>query len=145
MAHIRTQIREALTTRLSGLSLTGTNVFPSAIWPIPTDSLPAILITTPKDERLDGGGGRFEHDCTVIVAIRAQAVAGFEATVDAVCVDVETAIETDWTLGGVAAGGWLDDTAIRMDKNADQVVIACDMSYRFRYFYDGDDPQTPTN
>ena len=46
MAHVRTQIRDAVVTALTGLSQTGDNVFASHKFPMSNNRLPGICIYT---------------------------------------------------------------------------------------------------
>ena len=44
--HKRQQIREAVGTRITSLTTTGSNVFQSRVYPLETGNLPALIVYT---------------------------------------------------------------------------------------------------
>jgi len=46
MSHVRQQIREAVATRLTGLTTTGVNVFASRVYSLADEKLPALAVYT---------------------------------------------------------------------------------------------------
>ncbi len=77
MAHIRQSIRDNAVTAVTGLSITGSNVFRSRGYPLGTNKLPALCVYTDSEvveyNRLD----RVRYiDCTVDIVIEAYGVRG---------------------------------------------------------------------
>ena len=72
MAHIRQSIRDNAVTAVTGLSITGSNVFRSRGYPLGTNKLPALCVYTDSEvveyNRLDRV--RDVH-CTVDIVIEA--------------------------------------------------------------------------
>ena len=49
MAHVRQSIRDNVVTAVTGLSITGSNVFRSRVYPLGTNKLPALCVYTDCD------------------------------------------------------------------------------------------------
>ena len=54
MAHVRKQIREAVKTKVTGLTTTGNNVFETRIYNLKPSNLPAIIVSTPDETSFVG-------------------------------------------------------------------------------------------
>ena len=105
MAHVRESIRNNITTALTGLTTTGSNVFQTRFYPLAQAKLPALgiycksdsseyeTITTPRTVR---------HEAEFTVECYAKATANIEDTIDDICVEVREALYTDLTRGGNA-------------------------------------------
>jgi len=104
MAHVRAKIRNALKSALTGLSITGSNVFKSKAYPRHADQLPALLIYSGAEESepvdFDDATDR-DYDVVVEAALFASAEQ-VDDLLDDIAVEVENAILVDQTLGGLA-------------------------------------------
>jgi hypothetical protein len=102
--HARQQIREAVATALTGLTTTGTRVYQSRM--LPTDALPCLLIETNGEEieRMGGLGATQQRRLQIAVRGFAKASANVDDTLDAIALEVETALETAGTLGSKIKG-----------------------------------------
>ena len=88
--HARQQIREAVATRLTGLAATGSRVFQSRMRAQKT--LPCLLIAC-GDERIEQGiQTAQDRSLEIIVTGLAKATANVDDALDAIALQVETAI-----------------------------------------------------
>jgi hypothetical protein len=106
MAHVRTQLRNAVAARLAGLATTGANVFdsrpPLTKWP--DADLPGLSIATPSDDFDPEGSamkGPNAFDLTLEVTVRAKGT-DCVAVGDQAAAEIQAAIAADETLGGIA-------------------------------------------
>ena len=106
MAHARTQIRQALVTRLTGLATTGVNIAADRYHLFDDATLPALRVYAESEDLLDElMGGRQQRRVTFTVEAIAKQNAALDDTLDQIALEVETAIASERTLGGLARGG----------------------------------------
>jgi hypothetical protein len=128
MTHRRKTIRDAFVAAVTGLTATGTRVFPSRVYPLAEDQLPALRITTPGDS---GDGDTI--GVSVMPALRrvrivceavAKANTGADDAVDSISEQVEAALTANALLSGavlkLAYVGFEQDTSGEGDQ---QVVV----------------------
>lgn len=153
MAHARQQIREAITAQLTGLATTGSNVFASRVHPMDDAHLPALAIYTLSeavDADLDVGAtpaGAVPQfrTLTVLVRGRAKAAVDLDDTLDDICAEVEDALYTDETLGGLVLKG-LDLVSTEIEMAAlDKPVGEARMTWQVVYRVDAKAPETLIN
>mgnify|MGYP003133919975 FL=1 len=105
MAHVRKLIRDNITTTLTGLSTTGSNVFQTRFYPLAEAKLPALAIYT-KSEASEYGTLKVPRTQirTLDVTVEAYVAANSNAdnTLDTIAVEIEEALATDLTRGGRA-------------------------------------------
>ncbi|MDH5528386.1 MAG: hypothetical protein OEY97_13930, partial [Nitrospirota bacterium] len=97
MPHVRTQIRIAVATALTGLPTTGPNVHPSRVWPLQEADLPALLVhavSDPVDEEQHtlGRPRKLTRDLSLVVEARAAGTAGLDDTLDTIESEVIAAL-----------------------------------------------------
>lgn len=100
MSHVRTQIRDAVVTVLTG----HVTVSASRLYPLAESDLPVVLVYT-DDEQIDADGSAFailERRLTLVLEVVAQATGTVDVTLDGLLATVETRMATVPTLGGVA-------------------------------------------
>lgn len=101
--HRRQRIRDAVVTKLTGLPLTGSRVYPTRARNLSATELPALRVYTPSEAAERAGdhlfGAHMSHRVAVTVEVVAKAADDVEDTVDAICEQVEAVIEADPTLG----------------------------------------------
>ena len=106
MSHARAQIRNALVARLTGLATTGARVFASRFYVFDAATLPGLRIYADSEEKLgEHMGGRQMRRVQFIVEAVAKQNATLDDTLDQIALEVETAIASEQTLGGLALGG----------------------------------------
>lgn len=105
MAHVRQQIRENIGTTLTGLATTGSNVFETRLFPIGEAKLPAICIYTNSEEAeystITPPRSQM-RELSVAVEFYVKATTNLDDTLDTIAVEIEEALATDLTRGGLA-------------------------------------------
>jgi len=105
MAHVRKQIRDAIVTATTGLSITGSNVFRSRIYPIEQTKLPGLCIFT-KSEAVEFDTLTMSRSVNRVLDVTIEAyvsaTTNYDNTLDQIAVEVEEALAADPTLGSLA-------------------------------------------
>ena len=142
MSHARQQIRDQLKTTLTGLSITGDNVFASRVYP--HELLPSLAIYTTGEELGDESGTRQLRLLNIVVEARVKAVGNFDDTLDSIGAEIETAIftEGDTTLGGTCKDIDLDGVEIEYSGESDQPTALMHMRFVALYRVDKRDVTT---
>jgi hypothetical protein len=125
MAHVRQQIREYFGTTLTGLTTTGSNVYESRVYTLQEDTLPSLVIYTKSEisEPIVIGTDRtMSRELSVVVEGYCKATSNFDDTIDTISVEVEEAIASDRTLGGLAKDVYLESTEIEFTNDGEQPV-----------------------
>lgn len=143
MAHIRTQLRNAVKTRLTGLTTTGANVFGNRVNPTDDAELPALLVMNDAEQITSRAIGsqvaphaRAEMR-TVSLKVRALAKVStaLDDTLDQICLEVEKAIGQDIFLitGGVhlVQDSRLMSTTYELDEQGEKPSGIADMIWDF--------------
>ena len=105
MAHLRNQIRDAVVSRLTGLSTTGSNVFRSRIYPLENNKLPGLCIFTKSESTTFDTLTRPRSISRVLeigVEAYVKAISNYDNTLDTIAVEVEEAIASDVTFSNLA-------------------------------------------
>jgi hypothetical protein len=138
MAHVRTQIRDAVVTALTGLPTTGTRVFSGRARPMAKDSDPYWLVYA-TEERVDvhamGADPVQERTLTLMVEGRAVAsdAEAIEVLLDQIAAEGEPAIVRDASLGGRTQEVTL--TAVRINVEAPGERHQGEVRMEFRVVY----------
>ncbi len=93
--HVRTQIREAVVAEVTGLTITGANVFDSRVWVFEDVDLPAISVRTTEDElaeESEGQGLSQTRYCTVTIEARVKSMTDYTATLDNIDKEITEAL-----------------------------------------------------
>ncbi|MBI5135776.1 MAG: hypothetical protein HZA24_00405 [Nitrospirae bacterium] len=146
MPHVRTQIRGAVATALTGRPSTGARVFPSRVWPLQQADLPALLVYAVSDpvdeEQLTIGRPRkLWRDLELVVEARVAGTTGLDDQLDQIEAEVIAALALDPTLGGLAKDVLFTGAEIDLDA-AETPVGANKMTFRVTYRHREDDPNT---
>lgn len=134
-SHLRTQIRSAVCTALTGLATTGSRVSAARMTPRRGSDLPCLLVET-RSETIDGGPQSIaQHDLRLYVTGYAKANSALEGTLDQIAAEVETALSGAGTLSGLVPGG-LYPVAVEtdFDDSLDQPAGTIELEYRATYF-----------
>ncbi len=134
--HIRQQIRERVTTDLTGLTTTGSNVFQSRVYPLQSGELPGILIYTNSEESMpvvQDANRLLERNLRLSVEAYAEGTANFDDTIDTICKEVETALASDRTLNSLAKDCYLTSTDITLEGSGDKPLGYAQMIFTVEY------------
>lgn len=125
MAHVRKSIRDNITTTLSGLTTTGSNVFQTRLFPIEESKVPALCIYTKSEqteyETLTRPRTQMRA-LEVMVEAYVKGTASLDNTIDTIAVEVEEALATDATRGGNAKDTRITSVDIEFNGDAEQSV-----------------------
>ena len=105
MAHVRKQIRDNIVTTLTGLTTTGSNVFRTRVYPFESSKLPGLAIYTDNEEievQTITAPRTQIRLLTVTVDCYVRGVSNFDNDLDTISEEVEEALATDLTRGGLA-------------------------------------------
>ena len=140
MSHKRTLIRNALVAALTGLATCGAHVYASRLTPLAAGELPAMLVTTGREDNDLAalvGGLPVQRMLEATVVIVVKAASGFEATADTILGEIEARLfdtAAHNTLGGVALSTTLASIADpEMDDSTDQPVVRLPVILRVTY------------
>lgn len=136
MAHVRKSIRDNVTTTLTGLTTTGSNVFQTRLFPMEESKLPALAIYT-KSEASDYSTitpPRTQvRALEVIVEAYVKGTANIDNTIDTIAVEIEEALATDLTRGGYAKDTQVTETDIEFNGDAEQSVAIARFTVAVNY------------
>ena len=137
MAHLRKQIRDQLAVELTGLPLTGSNVFTNRHRPVAASKVPFILVYT-ADEASEPSGGMGQQynlmrTVAVVVEIIASAASALDDTLDGIAESVEAAIGYS-RLGGLVKQVALSGTEYEYDAEASKDHGTLRLTYQALYF-----------
>jgi hypothetical protein len=150
MAHIRTQLRNAIKTRLTGLATTGSSVFNNRQEILSDAELPALIVRNDLDQITSRAIGsqaaphaRMEQRT---VSIKVQAYAkqntGLDDVLDQMCLEVEKAIAADIFMGGLTNDARLMSTSVQFDESSEKVEGSAEMIWEFDTWVPNNAPDT---
>lgn len=138
--HVRQQVREAVSTLLTGLTTTESRVYQSRITPLQANELPALLVAT-NGETLEAlsvtNNPLLERSLTITVTAVAKAVSNLDDTLDAMIKEVEQAINasaTANTLNGLVKEISLKELEIEMNAEAEMPIGQATMTFIASYY-----------
>lgn len=138
--HVRAQIRHAIVEILTGLPTTGANVFQSKISALQDDELPALKVSTNK-ENIDAitinADPVLERELEAVVTIVAKSVDGLDDQLDQIIKEVEQALNVSEeinTLAGLVKSIVL--TGIELDGNSEAETPTGEavLSFKVEYY-----------
>lgn len=136
MAHPRKVIRDAVVLALTGLTQTGSNVHATRTQPLEAAQLPALCVyTLDESSELDVLSPRkMMRNLTLVIEAVAQVNDTLDDTLDQICLEVETQLGTNFTLGGLVKDCRLVSTKITArgtgEKDTGSAVMSFDILYR---------------
>lgn len=137
--HVRTQIRDAAKTLVTGLTTTGANAFAGRpeSRPLQDAELPGLLVYTNEEESeyVSGQRGtrRKARNCQLLVHAFAKGTGDIDATLDTIAKEVEQALEADPTLGALAKDLYLTGTTKESDPEAKQPTWEIVLTFTCEY------------
>lgn len=144
MSHVRTQIRKAMVTRLSGLPTTSAAVFGQRIRPIA--AVPPFLTVYLGDdegELLTVGDDRIEqHNADLVITAYAKDSGDMEDILDQIALEVQTqvATTTDLTFGGLVKLIGAPRIEPDVDDSLEKPCGVNRITYPITYFIAGTNP-----
>ena len=144
MTHVRKQIRDSVTTAVTGLATTGTNVFQSRVYPNEAAKLPSLCVytTTETAEVISLTPPRLMRTLEVVVEGYAKAKTGLDDTLDTIAVEVEEALAVDITRGGIAHQMKITGTEIGLNEEGEQPIGIIKMTFEVDYVTANTDVET---
>lgn len=146
MTHARTQIRNAVTSALTGLSQTGSNVFESHVYPIGEDQLPGLTIYTVNEssELLSrtSSGTKVKRLVDLAVTAYVKEKSGYDETVDSIMVEVEEALQGDSALQNLVKFVYPRELSIDFTGEGDIPVAIAAQTFTLEYHTLIDDVET---
>ena len=133
MAHKRTSIRNNVTTTLTGLTTTGSNVFESRIYPNELSKLPLLNIYSNTETSELLSIGKIERNVEIMVEGFAKATANIDEALDTIAKEVEIALATDLTRGGHAKETYLTNTEYELENIGNQQLGVIKMTFNVQY------------
>ena len=143
--HPRQQIRDAIVTAVTGLTITTDNVFNSRVYRLSDSQLPALIVFTEdesSDRETNGVDGLLMRTLNIMVEVSAHESAGksIEDTLDDIALEVETALGADRDLGGLTTDLFLSGTASKFDPEGEQPFGTLEMTWTAEYYTEIDNP-----
>lgn len=142
MSHLRTHIRDAVVTRVTGLASTGLRVFKSFV--APQADVPFLLVTLDgREDVLMDATSMQERDLTFTVSGFVKKNGDVDADLDQIAFEVEGALAIDPTFGGHCTASWLEAIDSGIDAaSLEQPAGRIDLRYRAKYFTHAGSPGT---
>lgn len=145
MSHVRQQIREYVTSQLTGLTTTGSNIFASRVYPMVADKLPGLLVYTTSESTSETAFSKTRHQTrvlSVVVEGYVRARSDYDDTLDTISEEVETALLDDPLFGGLSVNAELQTTDIDLSGEADQPVGTVRLTFAVTYRTETGQPDT---
>lgn len=147
MAHVRTSIRSAVASRLTGLTTSGSRVYPSRIHPLSDANLPCLRVYLDDEEiaaQTISPNPLLDRRAVLRVECCAKAVSGLDSTLDTMLAEVEAAIAGgDATFGGLLKSRPLPSAvAVDLDEGLEKPVGILRVEYQAFYLTRATTPGT---
>jgi hypothetical protein len=142
MAHKRTSIRNNVTSTLTGLTTTGSNVFESRIYPNELAKLPLLNIYSNSETSELASIGKLDRSLEIMVEGFAKATTNVDEALDTIAKEVEVALANDLTRGGHAKETFLTSTDFELESIANQQIGVVKLNFTVRYITTKVNPET---
>ena len=135
MAHLRKQIRDRITTTLTGLATTGTNVYQTHVYPLSEGQLPGVAIYTLSHEfePLSMSTPRTlanSMDVSIEIYVKGS---DSDDTMDTISEEIESALYADLNLNGLVQNAYMVSMEADHSGEGDQPVTLGKITYRVEY------------
>jgi hypothetical protein len=138
MAHQRQVIREAVRTALLGATAAGSRVYETRVVPNRLTELPALAVYTLQDtvdqEESNTSPRELRRELDLVIEGWVAAGTNADDAMDALALEVETAMHADPYLGGAVADSMLDSTSLEVLDEGDRFTGWFVMTYSVTYF-----------
>lgn len=145
MAHLRKRIRENIVSACTSLTTTGSNVFESRVYPLGSNKLPGVCVYTQDEASLYQTINlpRLIHrSLTVAIEIYVKAISGYDDTLDQICLEIEEALTTDVTRGGLAKDTRITSFTSAFSADGEQPACVGTLVVTVEYCTAENDPET---
>lgn len=136
MSHLRKQIRDKVTTRLTGLSTTAGRVYQTRFYPLQAAALPGLLIYTLREisePETMTRPRKYNREVDFMIEGMAKGTSALDNTLDQIAVEVEEAMLSAPTFDGLARDTVLSGTEIDYNAEGEQPVGSIRMTFTVRY------------
>jgi len=144
MTHVRTQIREAAATTLTGLTTTGTSVFKSRVYPLQPADLPALIVATGSEDLALANIGAAPsqlREVDLIISGIARGGTDVDLEMDQIAAEVETAL-TRASFSGLVKSCELRNLEPEMSGEGDAEHGVIEMTFAVQYVTPINAPET---
>jgi hypothetical protein len=134
--HERQQIREAIAAALVGKTAAGARVFETRILPLRMPELPAVAVYSLSESSDDQQTAPRELKRRIDFAVEAAVKQGtnIDDALDAIALQVETAMDADPTFGGLASDSMLVGTQLDVVEEGDRMMGVAVLRYAVTYY-----------
>lgn len=138
--HERQMLREATIAALLNKTAAGPRVYKSRRAPIPEATLPVIHVYTDQEPVDDNSGKTAPRELTrrpdLVIEAWVVASADVEDSLDAIALQIETAMDADRFLDGCAFNSWLSNTELGVSVQGARPMGAAQLTYSVIYHTD---------
>lgn len=134
--HLRTQVRNAVSTIVTGLPTTADRVYVGRTRPLPTNHDASLLIYTPSETSRRGVAGRppiLERSVMLVIEGRVSMAGLPDDTLDQIAAEVEAAMASDPSLGGLAYNMQFQATEVDTKTEGDRHLGGIRLAYLVTY------------
>lgn len=133
--HLRTSLRDAMATAVTGLTSTGSRVHKSRLYPVAADALPCLLVACGEQEQIQQESNYIQQR-TLLMTVRgmAKATGDLDATLNQIALEVEAAVQAAGVLGGKVDDVTLIEIRTDVDDSMDKPVGVIELTYRLIFF-----------
>tara|TARA_B100000287_G_scaffold433675_1_gene495968 strand:- start:1 stop:441 length:441 start_codon:yes stop_codon:yes gene_type:complete len=145
MAHARQTIREKIVTNVTGLGLTGSNVFDTKLYNLTQTNLPALCVYAEAEssEMSNITNNTLDRNLDVVIEAYCEQNDQIEDTLDTICEQIEEAIGADPTLTDSCASIILMNTEIDFTSFGEKPVGVAKLTYTVNYLTKFTDSSNP--
>lgn len=134
--HKRKEIRDAFVSAVTGLSTTGSSVFVSRVYPLDSDSLPAICVYSKRErsEPITMGVARtYERNLEITAEIYVRGVSGYDDLLDQISAEIENAIYAAGDFNGLIKDIFISQTDVNYQDGAEQPLGSAELEFNIIY------------
>lgn len=136
--HPRQAIRHAVVTQLAGKTAAGARVFPDRRVAFQRVDLPALAVYVPTEsvdvQSRSTAPRELDRRAQVVVEGLVQQAENADDALDALALEVESALHADWGLGGTASDLLLTSTETDVVDTGKQLIGVVRLEFEVRYF-----------
>lgn len=138
MAHIRSQIRGAVTTAVTGLTTTGARVYESRVLPLGSTEMPCLCVYAREDSPIDDDGAMSgvipPRHLVRQIELHIEGYAGADdGTLDVIAEEVETAVFGSAALRALVVDMRVGPTTLRVDGESSSLLGVVDLVFYMLY------------
>lgn len=148
MTHARTQIRNAVTTAVTGLTTTGSNVYESHVYPIGEDQLPGLTVYTAQETSelmsfsMGSSTTTLKRTVQLVVTAYVKAKDNSDEIADKIMTEVEAAIQGNAALQSLVKFIHPTDLQVDFSGEGDVPVAIAAQTFLVEYHTRMDDAET---